>query len=261
MTSDELLYMDLDGQLLGLDDVIADGLDRDYSARFPQLRQLLASGSPREQLHACAMLTAWGVRDGILRVIEWAQNPEAVPWADAPVEVDRFSGVDSGFVLLTDALRTALDMPLNEVAARLRRLAVYDLLLIYHRVYFDRSMLILFDLDRALAHSERLTIRWAVDQALAATRQGQLYFDLPTQIAFLIGPLAGLDDARAAEAAEALLAYYPDHTRMLREVAYALGYGTGGATLSILERLTASEFASVRSEAEEWLARRRTSAP
>src|SRR5215216_1925911 len=103
MTSYDLLYTDLDGQFLGLDDVISDGLDRDYSVRFPLLRQLLGNGSPLEQLHACAMLTSWGMRDGILKVIEWARNPEAVPWAEAPVEVDRFFGADSAFVLLTDA--------------------------------------------------------------------------------------------------------------------------------------------------------------
>lgn len=261
MAPDDLLYTDLDGQRLSLDDLIADGLDRDYSPRFPQLRQLLATGAPREQLHACALLAAWGVRDGLLQVIEWARNLDAVPWSGAPVEVDRFSGVDAAFVLLTDALRTAQQyIPLSEVAARLRRLAVYDLLLRYDRVFFDRSMMILLDLDQELARSELLTIRWALDQALAATRSGMPHFDLPTQTAFLLGPLAEHDDASAADFAGRLLAQHPVHTRMLREVAYALGSGSGPATHSILERLAQSEFASVRLEAEEWLARRRSSA-
>jgi hypothetical protein len=257
MTSYELLYTDLDGQKLGLDDVISDGLDRDYSARFPMLRRLLNEGSPLEQLHACAMLTSWGVRDGILRVIEWAREPEAVPWADAPVEIDRFFGEDAAFVLLTDSLRTAHEyMPLSEVADRLRRLAVYDLLLIYHRVYFDRSMFILLDLDAELTRAEVVTIRWAIDQALAAMRKGRPRFDLPTQIAFLLGPLASVDDTGAAERAETLISYYQDLDRTMRELAYALGSGTGPATHAILERLANSNSASVRGEATEWLARR-----
>ena len=66
MTPDQLLYTRLDGQPSTLEDVIADSLDRDYSTRLPLLRQLLDSGSPREQLHACAILAAWGVRDGLL---------------------------------------------------------------------------------------------------------------------------------------------------------------------------------------------------
>lgn len=262
MTPDELLYTDLDGRHLGLDDVIADGLDRDYSARFPALRQLLDTGSPLEQLHACAMLASWGVRDGLLKVIEWAREPEAAPWAGAPVEIDRFSGADSAFVLLTDSLRTAQQyMPLGEVAARLRRLAVYDLLVIYHRVYFDRSMFILLHLDPDLARTEMLTITWAIDQALAATRNGWPGFDLPTQIAFLLGPLATLDDAGAADRADALLSSGHVHDRTLREVAYALGSGTGPATLSVLERLAQWDSPSVRREAAEWLARREASAP
>ncbi|MDQ5823176.1 MAG: hypothetical protein M3441_03070 [Chloroflexota bacterium] len=262
MTSDELLYTDLDGQHLGLDDVIADGLDRDYSARFPMLRQLLDTGSPLEQLHACAMLASWGVRDGLLKVIEWAREPEAVPWAGAPVEIDRFSGVDSAFVLLTDSLRTAREyVPLGEVADHLRRLAVYDLLVIYHRVYFDRSMFILLDLDPNLARAEMLTIGWAIDQALAAMRNGWPGFDLPTQIAFLLGPYATLDDAGAADRAETLISSYPVRDRTLRELAYALGSGTGPATRGILERLARWESPSVRREAAEWLARRGASAP
>ena len=257
MTPYELLYTDLEGQRLGLDDVIADGLDRDYSERFPMLRRLLDTGSPLERLHACAMLASWGVRGGLLTVIEWARKPESVPWAGAPVEVDRFFGADSAFVLLTDALRTAQQyMPLNEVAARLRRLAVYDLLGIYHRVYFDRSMLILLALDPELARSEVLTMGWAIDQALAAMPNGWPGFDLPTQIAFLLGPLATHDDAGAATRAKILIASPPASDRTLREVAYALGDGTGPATRAVLEKLARWDSPSIRREAEEWLARR-----
>jgi hypothetical protein len=177
------------------------------------------------------------------------------------VEIDRFSGADSAFVLLTDSLSTARQyVPLGEVADRLRRLAVYDLLVIYHRVYFDRSMLMLLHHDPDLARAEMLTIRWAIDQALVATRNVWPGFDLPTQIAFLLGPYATMDDAGAADRAETLILSHPARDRTLREVAYALGSGTGPATRGILERLARSESPSVRREAAEWLARRGASA-
>jgi hypothetical protein len=256
MTPDQLLFTDLEGRPLSLPDVIADGLDRDYSARFPLLRRLLDDGTPREQLYACAMLASWGVRDGFLKLIDWARAPEAVPWAADSVELDRFFGVDAAFVLLTDALRWAQHAPLTEVAARLRRLAIYDLLVIYPLVYFDRSMFVLLNLDHDLAWSEQGTITWAIEQALTAARNSEPDFDLPTQIAYLIGPLAALDDVTAADRAEILLAYYPGRERTLRELAYALGLGTGPATLSILERLASSDSSSVRREATECLLRR-----
>ena len=79
---------------------------------------------------------------------------------------------------------------------------------------------------------------------------------MPTQAAFLLGPLSTLDDARAAQAAEALIANYTDYDRTMREVAYALRDGTGPATLVILQRLAAHRFASVREDALDSLSRR-----
>ena len=93
-TADDLLYTDLDGAFVGLDGVISDGLDRDYGDRLAALRDLLTGGTPVHRLHACIMLAAWGVRDGLVTVIEWAREPESVPWVGAPASVDRMFGTD-----------------------------------------------------------------------------------------------------------------------------------------------------------------------
>jgi hypothetical protein len=114
----------------------------------------------------------------------------------------------------------------------------------------------LLDLDRALAASLQSDIASAVHRAIAASRDQAVEFDLPTQAAFLLGPLAQLDDEQAALATAALVAAHPDHTRAIREAAYALGWGTGSATRAMLEQLTTSPFASVRQDAQEALAHR-----
>jgi hypothetical protein len=43
---DDLHFTDLDGSMVGLDDVIGDGLERDYAGRHGALRALLEEGSP-----------------------------------------------------------------------------------------------------------------------------------------------------------------------------------------------------------------------
>lgn len=97
MTGDDLLFNDLDGGRVGLDDVVADGLDRDYSARYDALRDLLARGTPAQRLHSCVLLGSWGVRDGFATIVDWAADPAGVPWAGLPVTADRFFGVDDAF--------------------------------------------------------------------------------------------------------------------------------------------------------------------
>ena len=107
MTGDDLLFNDLDGGRVGLDDVVADGLDRDYSARYDALRDLLARGTPAQRLHSCVLLASWGVRDGFATIVDWAADPAGVPWAGLPVTVDRFSGWTTPSAQLARALDTA----------------------------------------------------------------------------------------------------------------------------------------------------------
>ena len=135
--------------------------------------------------------------------------------------------------------------------------AVRALLGIYDRVYFGRALLVVLDLDRALAAAVAAGMGRAVDRAIAAADTGEAPFDMATQAAFLLAPLAALDDAHAARAAETLAAAHAGQSRTLREVAHALGAGAGPATRAALERLAASPFESVRQDALNSLARRK----
>ena len=79
---------------------------------------------------------------------------------------------------------------------------------------------------------------------------------MPTQAAFMLGPLASFDDAHAARAADTLITVFSGLSRTLREVAYALRWGAGLDTHAILQRLASSPFQSVRKDAEDSLKRR-----
>lgn len=254
MTPDELFSVDLDGQRQSFDDLVADGLDRDYSARFPALRELLARGTPRDQLFAAAMLASWAQREGYEAIVTWARAPERVPWVG--VTSDRFSGTDAGFAMLAAAIQTAQPLPHDDTLGALRLEATRALLAIYHRVFFDRDLYALLDTDDALATACRAELERAIEQATQASTQKQP-FDMASQAAFLVGPLARQDDARAAAAGDALLALHPQHGRLQREVAFAMRSGTGPATLVVLERMAQTTTGAVRTEAEEALDRRR----
>jgi hypothetical protein len=117
--------------------------------------------------------------------------------------------------------------------------------------------MIALDWDDDLAASVRAEIGQAVDRAITTAQTSNMPFDLATQAAFLLGILASLDDDRAARAAEALLSGEVVTDRTTREVAYALGWGTGSATGKILERLALSPSASVRKDTEDSLSRRK----
>jgi hypothetical protein len=256
MEPDDLLFMDKEGNRIQLQDVIYDGLDRDYSERYPALLRLMQEGGPAHRLYACVMLASWGVPEGVHTLILWAGDPDSVPWAAQPVTYDRHFGVDSAFEMLADAIRVAGELDRHDEIDLLRSDAVRALLGIYDRVYFARALMVVLDIDRALAASVEAAIALAVDRSVAAAQAEALPFDMATQAAFLLGPLASLDDTHAARAAEALLAAHAGKTRTLREVAYALGQGTGPATSVILERLAASPVESVRTDAQDSLSRR-----
>lgn len=255
---DPVFFTDLDGVRMSLDEVIYSGLDRDYSSRYPRLREYLRAGNSEQQAFAAAMLASWGVRDGLLAVTAWGRAPHTAPWVGEPPLRDRFTGVDSTFALLTDALRTAQDIDLTAPCVALRVDAARALLLAYDQVFFDRSMPLLMAEDRGLARTCASEIAQAVERSVRAARTSRWGFDMPSQAAFLVDSLAALDDSCATEAAAELADAFPEHTRMLREVAYSLGSGTGPGTLAVLRRLSGSPFASVAHEANDQLSRRAT---
>ena len=258
MSPDDILFVDIDGTFVGLEEVITDGLSRDYSERHPALRRMLREGDPRHRFYACLMLAAWGVRDGLMAVIDWAGNPGSVPWAGEPVTYDRFFGVDDSFARMAAALETARDIELSATAAALRRAAARSLLLIYDQVYFDRSLYVLLDIDVEIAAATRPETEWAVAVAISAARDRADYltYDMATQAAFLVGPLAEFDDDAAASAAENVMSLAPGWDRTLRELGLALSRGRGPATHGVLQRLAASSIAGVRTEAQKSLDRR-----
>ncbi len=215
----------------------------------------METGRPAHRLYACVMLASWGVPAGLRTLIGWAADPATVPWAGQPVTYDRHFGVDSAFEMLADAVRIAGESNGAAAVADLRAGAAAALLGLYDRVYFGRALMVAFDLDRVLAAALAPEVADAVDRTVAAAR-GPAAFDLATQAAFLLGPLAALDDAHAARAAEALLAGAGGRQRTVREVAHALGTGTGPDTRAILERLAGAPDAAVRQDARESLARR-----
>lgn len=251
---DALLFTDKDGVKTQLQDVIYDGLDRDYADRYPALVRLMQEGTPAQRLFACVMLASWGVAEGLTTLIGWARDPASTPWADQPVTFDRMYGVDSAFEMLAEAMRVAGELEQRDQIAARRAEAVRALLAIYDRVWFGRSLAVVLDLDPALARELADAIGSAVERALAAAPTTDL--DLATQAAYLLGPLAAVDDPRAARAATALLDAHPTKTQSAREVAHALMDGTGPATRAVLERLVRSGSPAVRDEAKTSLSRR-----
>ena len=258
MRPDELLFRDLDGVLVGLDEVVFDGFERSYADRVPALRALLVDGEPEHRLLACLILVAWGVRDGFLAAIDWARDLNAVPWAGSPVTFDRLFGVDDAFARICDALRWGQDAPLSPAGALLRTATARSVLPAADRVYLDRSMAQLLYDDATLARACEPELRSAVEATVAAAPAAPalLGFDLATQAASLVGPLAVLDDAGAAAAALRLLDATPGGVRAGKELAYSLGAGRGPATDAVLRTLAGSGIPDVRAEALLWLDRR-----
>jgi hypothetical protein len=252
---EELLFVDKSGRRGSLQDVIYDGLDNDYSDRVPQLVQLIREGQPPHRLYATVMLVSWGIPEGYASLARWASDPARVPWASAPFTLDRQYGVDSTFEMLVDAIRTAGELDERD-ELKLRRIdGLRDLLGIYDRVFFGRSIMTALDFDKSLIPRLENDIARAVDRAVAAS-SGKLAFDMASQAAFLLRPLAMADDDHAARAAGELLAAHPSNDRMAAEVAHALGAGTGSATRALLERLASSSVEAVRKDAVDSLAKR-----
>jgi hypothetical protein len=249
-SAEEILFTDGDGNAASLDDVIADGLDGAYRERVPDLLELLNTGTPFHRLMACIVLTSWGHSDGLSTIRRWARDPANLPWANAPVTRDRISAADDAFESLAHALKTSY---WNEETLDLRRMqqaAAAALLDIYPDQYFGRTLALALLCDPIWRGPRRHDVIDALERSLRVLESGNKRdFDLPIQIASLLMAIAPANDHDAAEAAERLISRYPEHDRMLREVATALGSAAGIGTLGVLRRLHQHRSESVAAEA------------
>lgn len=255
---DNLLYTDSEGNPAQLEDVIDDGLDGVYDDRIPALRRLCETGTPERRLLACRVLVSWGDRVGLETLIRWASAPTETPWADEPVALSRVHGADGAFGLLADALRTSSLSERAEETEALRVEATRALLRLADSYDFDRDLLFAVSADPAVRERVVADLKAAAERAIETLAAGKpVDFDLATQAAGLLAPLARLDDATAAGYADRLLELESGHSRMLRELNDAMGAGSGPATLAVLMRLRNAGDATVREEADRLLARRR----
>lgn len=255
-SAEDLLFTDLTGSRRTLEDVIDEGLDEDYSARLPALRMLLTQGSASQQLHACVMLVSWGDLAGYDTLLRWARSPETLPWrssvqsshAAQPVSADRIFGVDDAFARLTVAVRTSCLLSADHPALRaLQETAVKALLKRYPSEYFARGLGDLLSAQRGLCVACLPEMEDAVAACLAHLTD--VPFDLRSQTAFLLAPLARHKDAEAASYSLQLLACCPPGHRAVRETAHALRMGAHAATLAVLEQLAGSGSETVRADA------------
>lgn len=248
--SDDLFHTNLDGEPAMLVDVMDDGLDGELDDRIPALRQLLSAGDPDERLSAARLLVAWADPVGIEALLYWATHPDEAPGA----AVNRFTGADATFARLADALRT------SQYSVRA---AEHEGL----RIDAGRALLELvedYDFERELAAAVApLRVPLAGDILRAADRAADAVtggaepgFDLGTQAASLLAPLAREDDAAAAALADRLIDAAAKDSRLLRELVDAMAAGSGSASLEILQRLSESRDPAVREDAKAALTRR-----
>ncbi len=254
---DALLFTDRSGERAQLQDVIDDGQDGGYEDRIPPLIELQDSGDPYHRLLATVMLTSWGEPAGFKALIRWASQPEQAPWASAPVTLDRISGTDSAFEMLADALRASFYSKNAAALKPLQAEAAKALLRASPSHYVGRTLMVAITSDGALTAAVDSDLRRAIDASIDALRNDRRPgFDLATQTAGLLTPLARLDDAAAARSAQALIQVAPDNLRMLRELAGALANGSGADTLGVLQELKRMDQPAVTQDVQRALSRR-----
>jgi hypothetical protein len=258
---DDLLFRDRDGNSAPLQEVIDDGLDGGYEDRIPALEELLRNGTPEQRLYAAVALASWGQRPGFDALISWASEPGSAPWAGAPITYSRISGADAGFELLADALRASY---LSKAADRggirpLQVAASKALLGLADSHDFDRTLLVALVKDPEVTALVADDLKAALDAALTKLEAGENPgFDLATQTAGLLAPLARVDDAAAAHIAERLVKLRPSDQRMVRELVDSLAEGRGSATLHVLESLRSLEIPGLDAEVDRAIARHRS---
>lgn len=257
LDAEALLFTDRHGQRAQLQDVIDDGMEGGYEDRIPGLIQLQESGDPYHRLLATVMLASWGEPAGFKMLTRWANDPDHAPWAGAPVTVDRFSGADSAFETLADALRASFYSARADSIKRLQVEAARALLHASSTHYVGRTLMVAITSDRDVTASVDTDLRKAIEAGITALRQGNgAGFDLGTQTASLLVPMARLDDAAAARYAQQLMSIAPENTRMLREIAGALANGRGPDTLRLLNAMRTTNSTTLAQDVEQALARR-----
>jgi hypothetical protein len=237
--SEKLLFTDLEGNATQVQEIIAEGFEGEYAERVPALIELMHSGEPYHQLLACMMLTSWGYPEGFRQLISWADDHYEVPWNESPVVRDRFCGEDSAFQKLAEAISASqYGLESSEITA-LRIQSVKSLLSIYPDVLFDNAlaMAIYCNAQELLPVIQEDVYR-AVDDSFKVLNIGIVVdFDLPLQIASLIGVTRRIDEHKAAVYAQKLITEHSQNHRMLRELIPALGNGSTQETLDLLLQL------------------------
>ena len=254
-TADDLFHTDADGERAMFVDVLADGLEGELDDRIPALRELLEASDVSDRLFAALLLVAWDDPVGLERAIAWARDPGSAPFGAV---ADRFTAEDTTFGQLANALGSGGHSPRAAGAWPSRVALGRALLAIFEDHDFERHF------GGALYEDPRLR-KGLVDEIAAAARRAidrleQLSspsFNLGTQTAGLLGPLAKEDDQAAAALGERLFRADPRDERMLRDLNDAMAAGTGPATLSVLEQLSGARDKVVREEARAALERRR----
>ena len=245
--SDEILHLNLGGARLPVEEVAADGLDRDYSGRLGPLRALVAAGDPVERLEACYLLLAWGDPAGYDELVVWCASPE--PPA-------RLLGDDDAFARLGDAISQTHYLAPTPDLILLQRRGVRALLGVAGRAPLGRILLALLSGFSEAVSTLGEDVRDAAMAAAAAALAPGAPAWLALQAATMLQPLAEADDNLAAQIARKLIAQRP---KAAREVAFSLGHGGRGlASLAVLRELTTWPEQSVAAPAREAVVRRVT---
>lgn len=234
----ELLFTDASGDRVEVEDLISAGLDGGYNDRLDDLGRLADDGTPLHRLLATTVLTSWGDSSGFRRLADWARHPGQVPWADAPVVLDRFTGADAAFETLAEAVLTSF---WNDVSPQLRADqfdALRALLEASRSCYVGTVLSLATVRDAALTHRLQTEVDQALDVGAAALEQKLADpFDRALQTASFVLPEATIDDDRAAYYGRRLLASGQTNLRSRRELVQALAAGTGPATFALLTEM------------------------
>jgi hypothetical protein len=164
---------------------------------------------------------------------------------------------DGAWEMLADALQNSRHLSDQKSLRPQRSQAARDLLRLADRVDYDRTLTMALSGDPHLSADTDEELLSAIDRALERLAAGDMPgFDLATQTAGLLAPLARVDDAAAASYAARLIELQPGHRRMLRELVDAMSGATGPDSLAVLHTLSGLGDPLVRSEAEQALRRR-----
>lgn len=234
MTSiDALLYTDREGDATSVADLIDDGLEGGYEDRIPALRQLCVDGPPDHRVEACEVLVAWSDPVGLEALARWADAGERLDWAHMA------DCLDTGKYTTTPAVLGS------------RATAARALLRLAGRVPFEQRLSLALLGDRELNTRVTDELRAAIERCLVRIeRRDRVDFDLTTETAELLVPLARSDDDAAAAFAERLMKADKRNVNMLRHLATAMGEGDGPRTRDVLERLSGHKDKLVRTSAD-----------